>query len=459
MIALWFFTGDKLDSLKDSIAHPFAGSGRLVLLDFFLTWVLEYGSSIAMGGLLVLALCTAWRRAEPGLRAVWIWAVLTTLFLGLKSRFHFRYNLVEAPAAALLAAVMLPAWVERVARSLRAPWPAWRCFATAALGAVALAAGAAAALAPGALFEAARAPFAWLYGLRADHFGLSLAPDAYVDYFAREQRALLVHLGGSLSMLGLGLAVLGAAALLLRAQAGERPLAARAVWAALAVALVPGAVRLYARLPGMIEWELECHPQTRAAQDYVASIVRARPLPVRILLGGGWDQLTNNSLRWYLLTRGGLGARFGEVRVEDDMIGSLVFPPEPRIRYWATVLATAPAGELPEHVVLIHPDPERFLYRVRVGPEVAIYSELLAERGGYELAGEAFFPILQARVEVWRRAGEPGPPLSDAEAVLARHGIAPDTPGYGARALIGEDGWTIPDESPRHFQRRADVGG
>jgi hypothetical protein len=272
-----------------------------------------------------------------------------------------------------------------------------------------------------------------------------------VDFLAQEERPLLVHLGASLAALGLGLSVLGLGAAVLRAQPAERPLAAGLVYAALAVALGPGVVRLYARLPSMVDWELECHPETLAAEDYVGTFVRETPLPARVLLGGGWDQLANNALRWYVLTRAVPDAGYDVVVVVGDMIGSLVFPPEPRIRHWAERLATGAAGELPELVVLIHPDPERFLYRVRIGPEAPIYDDLLAARGGYRLAGERFFPVLGARVAVWRRAGELGPPVEGWQAVLARHGILPDTAGNASRVLIGEQGWTIPDESPRHF--------
>ncbi len=455
ILCLWF-AGEKRHALMDSVRHPFAGSGRLVFLDFFLTWVIEYGSSLAMGGLLVLALACAWRRREPGVRILWLWALLTTLFLGLRSRFHFRYNFVEAPAILLLAAVLLPTWVERVARALREPGPAlWRK-ALPVLGAVAVLAGGFSALAPDAVFDALRGPFRWLHGLRADHFGMALEPDAYVDFFAAEQRALLVHLGGSLLALGLGCLVLGIGAVALGTQRAERASAAGIVWVALATALVPGVARLYAHLPEMVDWELECHPETRAAQEYAIDFLAEAPRPTRVLLGGGWDQLTNNSLRWYALTRPELALAYDDVEVVGDMIGSLVFPPEPRIRFFAQELAEASAAELPEFVVLIRPDPERFLYRVRMGPEAGIYADLLEARPGYALVGERFFEALAARVLVWRRTGALAPPWEGFADVLARHGITPETPGNASRVLVGEGGWTIPDESPRHFLQKSD---
>lgn len=73
----------------------------------------------------------------------------------------------------------------------------------------------------------------------------------------------------------------------------------------------------------------------------------------RILLGS-WDQLSNNSLRWYLLTRDpDDGLPFADVRVVGEKVGTVVFPPEPRIVHWAQTLGTGTTEQLPDTVVLI----------------------------------------------------------------------------------------------------------
>jgi hypothetical protein len=467
MIVAWFAGADKMDALRDSVSHPFAGSARLVFLDFFLTWIVEYGSSVAMGALAVLALCVGWRRADPAVRALWFWAVLTTLFLGVRSRFHFRYNFVEAPAALLLLGVLLPGWIDAVGRAVsgggrRAAW-----IGLAAAGGAAAVVGAWLAVVPGVAFESLRGPFTWLHGLRADHFGMSLEPGAYVDHFATEYRAFARYLGGSVAVLGLGLAILGVGARALARQPRERAFARGLAWTALAVGTVPGAVRLYAGLPAMVEWELECAPEIDALQQRVTTLVGATAdpdgPPRTILLGGGWDQLTNNGLRWHVLTRGASDRAYADVEVWGDMIGSLVFPPEPRIRYWAEVLATAgdaPAASgstvhgLPDVIALVFPDAERFLYHTRMGPEASIYRELTARRGGYERVLSERFEHLQADLELYARAGAVAPPVDDFPDVLAAHGIRPETEGNASRYVVGADGWAMRDESLRHFLRR-----
>jgi hypothetical protein len=167
--------------------------------------------------------------------------------------------------------------------------------------------------------------------------------------------------------------------------------------------------------------------------------------------------LTNNGLRWHALSRGAVHRRYADVLVWGDMIGSLVFPSEPRIRHWAEVLATETAPEaLPDAVALVTPDPARFLYRMRKGPEAAIYRELLARRGGYARVlpgGFERFEHLQAELELWVRTAD-APPLAGVADVLARHGITAETAGNASRVLVGPEGWSIPDESLRHYIRR-----
>ena len=135
------------------------------------------------------------------------------------------------------------------------------------------------------------------------------------------------------------------------------------------------------------------------------------------------------------------------------MIGSLVFPPEPRIRYWAEILGSAPKGELPDRIVILEHDAEHFLYRTRMGPEAGIYRALMAARGGFEELATKTFDALGVRVRIYRPADEPGAAV-DAAAVLKAHGIEPGTEGNASRTIVGEDGWSMRDESLRHFIRR-----
>ena len=260
VIVLWFAHPDKLAALGDSVSHPFAGSQRLVFLDFFLTWVTEYGSSVGMGLLAVLGFFLAFRSAEPGVRAVWIWALVTAAFLGMRSRFHFRYNFVEAPVFLLLAAVVIPAHVERAARALCSPPRIRARIGIGVAGLVLAVAGSAAALSPASFFSALEGPFAWFHGLRDDHWGLSLEPQAYVEHFATQYSAVVLYLGGSSAALGVALTLLGLGGIMLVARPAEQVYAPGLLWTSLAVALAPGVVRLYANLEEMVEWELECHP-------------------------------------------------------------------------------------------------------------------------------------------------------------------------------------------------------
>ena len=454
MILAWFAHPEKIDALKDSLSHPFYGSSRLIFLDFVLTWFTEYGSSLAMGAVAIAAFFVAWRRSEPGVRALWIWMLVATFFLALRARFHFRYNFVEAPGFLLLAAVLLPGWVERWSLQLGADGARGRVrwgLAFAAAGAVGLVAGGALAIAPDALFENLRGPFAWFHGLRADAWGMSLGPDHYVDHFAELYRDVALYLGGSLAALAIAGFVIGVAALVFERNPGERPQAGAVLWCALAVAAVPGAARLYANLTAMVEWELECHPELNEVYAFVREHA---PAPTTILLGGGWDQLTNNGVVWYHLT-GGEGKRpaYDDVRVIGDMIGSVVFPPEPRVAHWARVLGEGPADELPDRLVLVgHGDD--FLYQARMGPEASIYRAVVDARGGYAPLASREFEELGCRVEVLARSDEIGPPIDGVAGILAAHGIDADTPGNVSRTPVGEGGWVMKDESLRHFVRR-----
>ncbi len=455
MVVAWFAHPDKLASLVDSARHPFFGTPRTILFDFVLTWIVEYGSGIAVGALAFLAAIFLSRRlSDPAVRVVWIWGVISLVFYALRGRFHFRYNIVEAPIFLLMLAVVLPDLVERVRARLTDPKLRRRTALGVVLwftGALGTLAGLIAAVAPARVFELARGPARWFHGLRNDHWGLRIAPDEYVDHFASSHAEFVSFFGSSLTSVAIAVFVLGAATLTWRYLPATRRNSVFVVWAAVAVAVLPGVARLCSQLRGMVEWELEGHPELIQLQDFV---IRNAPPGEVVLLGGGWDQLTNNGLRWYRVTRA-LDGRppLGSVEVVGDMIGSAVFPPEPRIAWWAERLATAPGAELPRRLVLVEPGPQ-FLYRTRFGPEVAIYDEIVRARRSYEEIAQRTFPVLGCTVRVLRREGEP-PPIDPPTELLERHGVRTDLVGpESSRYWVGEGGWSLRDESLRHFVAR-----
>jgi hypothetical protein len=462
LVALWFAHPAKLDSLADSLRHPFFGTPRTILLAFALTWFVENGSGLAFGLLAIASFFAFARRLrDPALRAVWIWAALSTAFYALRGRFHFRYNFVEAPIFPLMAAVMLPEWIERTATApAERRWKRPRIALALVSAFVVLIAGALVARAPERAYGLLRAPFAWFHGLRADHWGMRLAPGEYVEYFAANYAELAVYLGSSLAALALGTLVLSVAAdfaarrtdELQRVLASSSSLrAARtAVLLALAAALLPGFARLYVRLPQLVEWELECHPELNEVYDFVRENVPERGA---VLLGGGWDQLTNNSLRWYLLTRprpGKARARFDEIQVGGDMIGSAVFPPEPRVAWWIERLSRASASELPERLVLVEPGPD-FRYHARFGPEVALYRAVVERRASHRSIARREFAELGCSVEILAREPESAP-IEPPQELLARLHVAG---AESSRVWVGEvRGWDLRDDALRHFMRR-----
>jgi hypothetical protein len=464
LIGLWFAHPDKLDALRDSLAHPFYGTPRSALLDLALTGVVEYGSSLATAALALAAFFALRRRlGEPHLRAAWLWCGCALVFYALRGRFHFRYNFVEAPLFLLLLAAALPEGVDRLAAVLVAPrsrrrergWTLLWVGSAALLGF-----GLLVCARPAALFDATRAPLDWLWGLRDDHWGMQLEPRAHIDRLAADYASFAVFLGGSLAALGLAVFLLATTAL----AGAVRPLARRgariAIGIALLVALSPGAIALYDDLRERVEWELEGHPELNDVHAFVA--VHAPPRAT-ILLGGAWDQLPNNALRWYLTTSPAARPAstaprplLGDRSVVGDMIGSVVFPPEPRIAYWAERLALAPAAELPELVVLIVPGP-RFLYHALMGPEAAVYRSVLDQRGSHAVIAERHFPTLDCVVTILART--PGSkPIAAHSELLRSHGIDPVDPRRpgqpSSRAWAGEHGWIVRDEALRYFVRR-----
>lgn len=430
-VALWFAHPAKLAALADSAAHPFSGSPRVIAQDLVVTWWTEYSSSAVLGLLAPLALLTFARRlSEPGPRAVWLWGAGSLVFYALRARYHFRYNIVEAPILLLLLATELPCWVRAAAEGL----PRWRPAGVAG-GAACLVLGLWAVRDPAGALASLEAPFRWFYGLRADHWGMKLEPAAYVAHYVEGMQALGRHAG--LSLVGLGLAGLLVAALAGRVcGAGATGGRERLAWAALGLAAVPSTLAMAQRLPRMIESELEGHPELRQVHDFVREHA---PAGTTVLLAGGWDQLPNNAVRWYRAIDG--GERLERVPVVGDMIGSQVFPPGPRIAHWAERLAVGGAERLPERLLLLQPG-ARFLYRARFGPEAVLYERLARERGAYAELARASFPALGLEARMLERRWSP-PPLA-AERLPAASELE-------RRQWVGKGGWAMGDEALRHF--------
>ena len=468
-VALWFAHPDKLDALKDSAAHPFYGTPRRILIDLGLTWITEYASSVAAGVAALMAFLWLALRLVKGhgasqangrtalaLNAVWLWALLSLLFYTTRGRFHFRYNFIEAPIFFLLLAAVLPTWGCALADRLVAPMSrrglvvvslAWL------LSASAFGLGLVVAASPEAFFGALEPPLALLYDLRADHFGMTLAPAEYIAIFTDRYAAFAAYFGASVAFSGLAIFVLASTALVLAMNGRISRRTGRViVGAAFLLATVPGAIGLYRELSERVDWELEGHPELIDVHDFVAANGGRQG---SLLLGGGWDQLTNNALRWYLVTRNDGGCLpLADTRVLGDMIGSVVFPPEPRIAYWARRLAADPLDELPDRLVLIEPGAD-FLYRTRFGPEVELYRAVLAQRPLYRSLASRSFPQLDCEVEVLVRADSDSPALSDIEPLLEASGVLTDDPiAKTSRRTVGENGWEMRDESLRHFIAR-----
>jgi len=420
MVLAWFAHPDKLDALGDSVRHPLPSSLSRTVRDTGATLFVEYASSIAVGLGALMAFASLWRRCrEPGLRAVWLWALCSTAFYVLRGRFYFRYNIVEAPAFLLFLALQLPLWWEATRDWLmRAATRSdlRRTFVlvptTSAVFGLALLC----RIAP-------ELPFRWSSGTP-----FSLTED-YLDVFR--------YLGTSLMALSSGAFLLCVARLVLHGGT-TRQVSGVLVVAALALPALPGGVHLYLDLDRTIDWELEGHPQIGELCAFVDEQVdRAQ----NVLLAGGWDQLTNNTLRWYLLTGGEDAVNFEDVFVAGDMIGSIVFPPEPRVAYWVETLALADVESLPDYIVRVTPNDD-FLYHTWMGNEGALYETVLAQRAAYVSVGKRTFGELGCDVEVLRRERDV-PPLSGIPAVRS----------YERRKLSPE-GWSFSDDALRHFVRR-----
>jgi hypothetical protein len=277
---------------------------------------------------------------------------------------------------------------------------------------------------PGGLFGQFAALFRWLYAHGPKHLGLKLDAERYIRYLATlrggfedVQYAVLIASAGIL-VVGVALVV-------------RRDWLPRALIAGLLVTFAPGAVRLWIRAPRMVDWEIGGSPALHEVIDLVAA---RTPPRAGILLGGAWNNLANNTLRWYLLT--GYGPRaFEDIHVWGATIGSIVLRPEPRVAYWAGQLSSAPATTLPDAVALITPL-ENFPMHLDLDQDSAVYRQVLSARPQYRLAVNQEVPRAACRVEVYRRAPDAAEPPVTASAELP----PPVEVGKGGW-IVSEDAW------------------
>jgi len=444
-LGLWLAHPDKLQAFRDTLAHPAYGTWRVIAAEFLGSWIYEYTSSLGALALIGVTFVLAWRRLDdPRLRAVWIYAALSALLLTLRARFHFRYNLIEVPVFFVLAGALAPDALWRLAGWMASAAPPG-LRRTAVLGSI----GGALTLGftwiavgqPGLVQRFLRALLGPLLGDTPGRFGLSRSAEEY----ALELQA---GLQGYLSLCGISVLTLGAALLGLAAWAGLASLGhlprarhLRALLVTLGLATLPGTADFWSRADAAVRWEWEGTPEL---QGLMAKVAQDTPLPATVLLGGGWDQLTNNTLRWYLLTRH-LKPRpaYDDVQVVGDMIGSLVLGEAPRIAWWARVLREEPIARLPERVVLLDWR-EDFLYEEDLGPEVALYRAILEQREAYERRTSTAFDGLGLGLEVWTRRAAQVPPLSEPRGAAASSGTDPSQ-----RSTTGR--WSISDRSWRHL--------
>lgn len=435
VFGLWLAHPEKWAAFQDALSHPAYGSWRVIAANVPASLLLEYTSSLAGLALLSCALFAGLRPLrDPALRGVWIYAMSACLLLVVRARFQFRYHLVEVPALLVLAGALLPSWIEGLDRgsNVRRRLPG---LAAAGLAAALLSAVGVLWARPDVvhgLFEAVLTPL-----LAAASLGLSRTPPEYAAEFTGALTRVLLMTRVSL--------LAGAAALALLAcwwlrSAG--PGSARRWWlGALALSFLPGTFAFWTRLPGMVRWEWEGSP---ALHGVLADVARHSPREGTLLLGGGWDQLTNNTLAWHLKTTYlEPRPRYDDLRVVGDMIGSLVLPEEPRVEHWAEVLRSGGADALPERVVLLEPRDD-FLYREVVGPECDLYRAILEQRGGYERVHAASFEDLGLGLEIWARGPRAAPPLDAPTGAAARGPLTPS-------GRVTEGRWRIGDKAWRHL--------
>ena len=443
----WICHPDKLHAFLDSLGHPAYGATRVIGLNFLASWFLEYTSSVVVVGLALAAWITGLRRwRDPAIRGVWLYATLSMVILVSRARFQFRYNIVEAPALLLLVAAFLPGWTRELSRRIASADVRNRVRAgivPAVSGLILLSLLFVVDRRPEVLRGTLTSLFDGVRGLRDDSWGFGRPTEAYVGEMIAGLTGTSALIGGSvlagaIALLGLGVWLLLPRSLAARDPAWHRP----ALLAALAMAVLPGSVLFWARAPDAIRWEYECSPRLAPMLELAASEI---PAESTVLLGGGWDQLTNNTLRWYLLTdRPEAASSYGDLQVVGDMIGSLVLPEQPRIEYWCEVLAHGDAADLPDRLVLIEPG-ESFLYRTPLGPEVPRYRAILRLRPAYEPVVRRDFEELDCRMEVFAR-------VADVPDPLPRPLDVPTTVPGNPPTFVGLDGWDVRDDAWRHLR-------
>lgn len=427
LLAAWFADPEKITALRDASAHPFVGSFYTELLQDVSSWFLEYSSGPVIGALMIASFFAAFPYLrKQGIRALWIFASFGCGFVILKGRFRSRENIVEACGFVLLSATLLPAWIAALSERMRTLRRAWAGAALAAGGA-GLVAGIYLVARPDSLFEWSTKAFYWAYNHNTRHLGLKLGPERYIDYFSTLRGAFedvewaVLLVAAALFIVGLALA--------------RRTAIPAALAAALAVNLIPGGVRLWARAPQLVDEELSGFPALHEIFDFVDRNV---PRKVDIVLGGAWNNLANNSLRWYLLT--GYGPKnYSDVHVLGATIGSIVLPPGPRVAYLAARLAQAPPAQLPGAIVLIDPT-EQFRYSVDFDQDSAVYRRVLAARDVYRLAAARTFPDAGCAVQIYLvKSDSKAPPVNVATE------MPPPVP-------VGQHGWVEGGEDPwRHY--------
>jgi hypothetical protein len=452
VFALWLAHPDKLQAFRDAFTHPAYGSKPMIALNFAASWLLEYTSSpavvLAIGGAFYWGLR---RERDFRLRAVALYALLAMLLLAVRARFQFRYNLVEAPMALLLVAAVIPAWIDRVARagSLAAAGPlrVWS-WVLGVSGVVGAALCAALIWAPARVAALATFLIRPVFDIAAVRGGLVRTVEHYTTWFVGGMRAALSDSGWT--FLATPIALMLLAAWLAMPPLRRRLNGARFLTGVAGLAFLPGAFYLHspAELSRRVTWEYECIPALAEITDFID---RHTPVRAFLLFGGGWDQLPNNSVRWYLQSQRVPRPTFDDIKVVGDMIGSIVQPSAPRIRQWAEVLAQNKGSGLPDRIVLVDPL-DGFRYRIPRSAEVAIYRDVLEARGGYHVLDAAEFAAVGCRVEI-----------------LARDPIAPAPlariPGLHRLALqreelpiAGANGLLILDDAWRHMRDPARSG-
>lgn len=442
VLAAWLAHPDKWQAFRDALSHPAFGSVPVIALNFGASWLFEYTTSPLVAAAALYAVFWALRRErDERLRAVAIYAGVAMLLLAVRARFQFRYNLVEAPFVLLLVASLAPTWLAGFTDACRGAseralhrW-GWRLAIVGGSGLLLIAA---LALAPNAVRQLAGTVAQPVLALVAGPLGLTRSAAAYANESVTGLRSVLALGGWTAVATPLAFALLSAFMLspALRIQLRSSANVRIALLLA-AIAVLPGAVQLHSpsEFSRRIAWELECQPELNDVVDFVDAHT---PQRARVLLAGGWDQLPNNALAWYLKTRRSPRPEYGQIEVVGDMIGSLVQPSQPRIRHWADVLARDQGAELPDRLVLIeHRD--GFAYRIARSPDVPVYRAAMQARGGYRWLAARDFDELGCEVEIWMRQDEVPAPLAQTPALELID--APRTNVGGLRWLVKDDAW------------------